>query len=95
MQNIFFNELNDSLCDFLSGSTQRSRLRSVTRFVWFTQIEFFYSLQRKPYSFNYGVDDKKRGTNYYHKEENSGHVTKGSYKAWIDRFNIKFQVARP
>ena len=50
--------------------------------VCFTLITSFsgFSLQKKPYSFTYGVKDQLSGADFFHAESNSGPVTKGSYK---------------
>ena len=37
-------------------------------------------LQKKPYSFTYGVRDARSGADFEQNEERSGHVTRGSYK---------------
>ena len=40
----------------------------------------YFSFQKRPYSFNYGVRDELSGTDFQQNEERSGPVTRGSYK---------------
>ena len=40
----------------------------------------FLILQKRPYSFTYGVRDPRSGADFEQNEERSGHVTRGSYK---------------
>ena len=44
-----------------------------------THIAFVY-LQKKPYSFTYGVRDERSGADFEQNEETSSGVTRGSYK---------------